>query len=164
MELANAIKRAKRVYLIGNGGSYANAMHIANDLIACGIKAYTLDPASLTASANDHGYETVFSRWISTVGEKGDLLIVLSGSGNSKNLVNAVKTARKKKIAIYAILGSQESKVGRLLKEEEIEGGGMNMQGAEEYQLEIGHNVMQQLKVIVEKMKKYKALDGDWDV
>ena len=82
-DLYSAVRRAKRVYLIGNGGSYANAAHIANDLLAAGVRAYTLDPASLTASANDYGYESVFERWIDTVGEAGDLLIGLSGSGKS---------------------------------------------------------------------------------
>jgi len=59
--LRERIRKAKRVYIIGNGGSYANAQHIANDLIGCGIKAYTLDAASLTASANDFGFENVFA-------------------------------------------------------------------------------------------------------
>ena len=84
MKLAEAVRNARRVYLIGNGGSYANAVHVANDLLSVGVRAYTLDPASLTASANDFGYETVFSRWISVVGEKGDLLVALSGSGNRR--------------------------------------------------------------------------------
>ena len=87
MSLADRIKRANAVYIIGNGGSYANAVHICNDLISVGIRAFTLDPATLTASANDFGYETVFSRWIAAVGERGDLLIALSGSGNSKNII-----------------------------------------------------------------------------
>ncbi len=56
MSLLEKIRKARRVYLIGNGGSYANAMHISNDLNAVCIRAYTLDPATLTASGNDHGY------------------------------------------------------------------------------------------------------------
>ena len=85
MELADRIRKANRVYIIGNGGSYANAGHICNDLIACGVKAYTLDPATLTAFANDHGWYKAFERWLNVVGEKGDLLIALSGSGKSPN-------------------------------------------------------------------------------
>src|SRR5260221_698204 len=99
VKLASAIRQAKRIYLIGNGGSFANAAHIANDLLACGIRAYTLDAATLTASANDFGYETVFERWIATVGEAGDLLIALSGSGRSLNILNALRTAKKRGMA-----------------------------------------------------------------
>ena len=83
MSLVERIRKAKKVLIIGNGGSYANAIHIANDLLSVGIPAFTLDPATLTASANDYGYETVFERWINVVGSKKDLLIALSGSGKS---------------------------------------------------------------------------------
>lgn len=125
-DLANAIRAAKRVYLIGNGGSYANAQHIANDLVACGVRAYTLDAATLTATANDYGYETVFSRWIATVGEQGDLLIALSGSGKSPNILNAIQAAEVIGMTIWPIFGAARCE---------------NMQEAEEAQIRIGHEV-----------------------
>lgn len=124
------IRQASRVYLIGNGGSYANAIHIGNDFLAKGVKAYTLDPASLTASANDYGYETVFARWLETIGEAGDVLIALSGSGKSPNILNAVKAAEKIGMQVIKIFGAEM---------------GQNMQQAEEYQLAWGHEVWQQL-------------------
>jgi len=126
MLLVEAVREAKRVYLIGNGGSYANAVHLCNDLLSCGIKAYTLDPASLSASANDYGYETVFARWLSVVGEEGDLLIALSGSGKSPNILNAVEEARAIGMNVYPIFGNER---------------GEDMQDAEEAQLMIGHQV-----------------------
>lgn len=129
--LAEACKKAKRVYIIGNGGSYANAVHICNDLIGCGVKAYTLDPATLTATANDFGYENVFSRWIVTVGEPGDLLVALSGSGTSKNIVNAMLEAEK--------LGMETMLITDYLKT-------MDMQESEEKQIEIGHEAMRCLR------------------
>ena len=131
LDLAKAIKGAKHVYLIGNGGSYANAMHICNDLLACGVKAYILDPAALTASANDFGYDTVFSRWLSTVGEAGDILIALSGSGKSPNILAAVKVAIDLGMEVWPIFGAAR---------------GENMQEAEEAQIRIGHDVMRWLK------------------
>lgn len=131
MKLADAIRKAKRVYLIGNGGSYANAVHICNDLLAAGVKAYTLDPATLTASANDFGYENVFSRWLATVGEKDDLLIALSGSGKSKNIMNAIAVADE--------IGMPYTLISDYLRT-------MDMQRSEEHQLEIGHEVMRCLK------------------
>lgn len=130
-ELIARVRKAPRVYLIGNGGSYANAIHIANDLIACGIKAYTLDPATLTAIANDFGYEVTFARWISTVAEKGDLLIALSGSGTSSNIVKALEIAH--------IKGMDTELVTDYLRTRD-------MQQSEEDQLRTGHALMRALK------------------
>jgi D-sedoheptulose 7-phosphate isomerase len=146
VQLALAIKQAKKVYVIGNGGSAANAMHIINDLLACGIKAYTLDMATLTASANDHGYETVFSRWIGIVGEPDDLLIALSGSGNSVNILKALVTAKALGMKTWAICGNMNP-VGKAiaLADNRIVKGA-SMQAAEEAQLAVGHEVMRWLK------------------
>ena|SRR3990167_7169557 len=130
MSLAERIKKAPHIYLIGNGGSYANAMHIANDLIACGVKAYTLDPATLTAIANDYGYEYVFSRWLEMVGEKGDLLIALSGSGTSKNILLAIRIATLMGMDVEKVFGAPK----------------LDMQEAEEFQIVWGHQIMRELK------------------
>lgn len=125
--LADLIRAAKRVYLIGNGGSFANAAHIANDLLACGVKAHTLDAATLTASANDYGYETVFERWIRVVGESGDLLIALSGSGKSENILRACDAAQELGMEVWPEFGARK---------------GLDMQQAEEAQLKIGHDYL----------------------
>lgn len=119
------------MYVIGNGGSYANAVHICNDLLMCGIKAYTLDAATLTASANDHGYESVFARWLATVGERDDLLIALSGSGRSPNILNAVALAESIGMDVYREFGAEH---------------GFDMQQAEENQLWLGHELMKALR------------------
>ena len=147
MRLAKAIRQAKRVYVIGNGGSAANAIHIINDLLSCGIKAFTLDMATLTASANDYGYETVFARWISTVAEPGDLVIALSGSGKSQNIVNALQAAKDKSVATWAVLGDFGSREGFCYAlADHSTTWGKTMQEAEERQLYLGHKVMQWLK------------------
>lgn len=133
MKLAKAIKKAQRVYLCGNGGSAANAIHIANDLIAVGIKAQALtaDIATLTAIANDFGYQQVFSRQLMVLGQPGDLLIALSGSGNSPNILNAVVTALDIGMEIVKIFGNEL---------------GENMQQAEETQIRLGHEAMLWIK------------------
>lgn len=131
MELAERIRKAKHVYLIGNGGSYANSVHICNDLIACGIRAYTLDPATLTATANDYGYYKTFERWIRTVGEKGDLLIALSGSGKSPNILLACEAAEQIGMDVHREFGAVQ---------------GMDMQASEERQIWLGHELMRELK------------------
>ena len=129
--LADAIRRARRVYIIGNGGSFANAQHFQNDLEACGIRAHTLNPATLTATANDVAYEYVFSRWIMLHGEVGDLLIALSGSGESANILNAIAAAKEIGMDIWPIFGAER---------------GEDMQRAEEMQVSIGHELMRGLK------------------
>lgn len=131
MTLVEAIRRARRVYIIGNGGSYANAAHIANDLFACGVKAHTLDSATLTAMANDYGYETIFARWLAVFAEPGDLLIALSGSGKSPNILNGVAEAKRIGMDIWTVFGVDRNE---------------NMQLAEEMQIVIGHNLMRDLK------------------
>lgn len=130
MKLTEQIRGARRVYIIGNGGSYANAMHIANDLNSCGVRAYTLDPATLTAWANDHGYEFVFSKWIMLHGEPGDLLIALSGSGKSPNILNAITAATVIGMNVARIFGAPK----------------YNMQEAEELQIMLGHEAMLEIK------------------
>ena len=131
-EILRQIRRAKRVFIIGNGGSYANAIHICNDLLACGIRAFTLDPATLTATANDYSFEQVFARWVRTVGERGDLLIALSGSGSSPNIIAALSAAKRK--------GLDTALVTWKLK------GGMDMQLSEEAQITLGHYWMKKLR------------------
>ena len=129
--LAERIRRARRVYLIGNGGSYANAAHLASDLLSCGVRAYTLDPAFLTATANDSDYAYVFSSWLNVVGEPGDLLIALSGSGNSPNIIRALQEAKR--------IGMEAHLVTDYLRTRD-------MQQSEEDQLVLGHELMRALR------------------
>ena len=131
MELLDKIKAASRVYIVGNGGSYANAMHVCNDLLSQGVRAFTMDPSTLTAFANDYGYETAFARWIEKVGEKGDLLIAMSGSGKSPNILAAIRMAEYVGMTVHRIFGNER---------------GENMQAAEEAQIKIGHELMRELK------------------
>lgn len=143
MSTSMRIKEARRVFLIGNGGSYANAIHICNDLLSCGIQAFTLDPATLTASANDYGYETVFSRWISVVGGDGDLLVALSGSGKSPNIISALAEAKRRGMATLALVGAYNEHKDLA---DTVSMGGDDMQQAEEHQLVWGHEMMRSLK------------------
>ena len=125
-DLLEKIKRAERVFLVGNGGSYANAIHIANDLLAVGVPAFTLDAATLTATANDFSFEEVFSRWLQVVAGRNDLLIALSGSGTSKNIIKALETAAR--------IGMDSHLVTHYLRD-------FNMQQSEEEQIAIGHQL-----------------------
>ena len=136
--LIEAVRNARRVYLVGNGGSAANAIHIANDLLSCGIRAHALlDISTITAIANDFGYELVFSRQIDVIGDKGDLLICLTGSGNSPNILKAIESAKKKGMDTLVItMGGKASEMSDHILTE------TNMQLSEEAQLMLGHEAM----------------------
>lgn len=132
--LAAAVKAARRVYICGNGGSAANAIHMANDLLACGIRAHALtaDVATLTAIANDFSFDEIFSRQLSVYGEPGDLLLAMSGSGKSRNILLAIETASKIGMNVIRIFGSDME---------------LGMQELEEEQLFIAHEVMRWLQL-----------------
>ena len=128
--LAARVKKAGKVLIIGNGGSYANAIHIANDLISVGVKAITADPATLTAAANDYGWYQGFVRWVKTVGERGDILIALSGSGKSPNILMACEAAESIGMDVHREFGAAQ---------------GLDMQASEERQIWLGHELMRAL-------------------
>lgn len=146
MELAKAVKKARRVFIAGNGGSAANAMHIANDLISCGVKAQALtaDVATLTAIANDYGYVNVFSRQLEVLAEAEDLLIVLSGSGKSPNIHAALGAAKAIGMNTWALFGAYSDASAPMA--DCITRAGADMQAAEDAQVQIGHDVLRWLK------------------
>ena len=148
MKLAKAIQKAKRVFICGNGGSAANALHIANDLISVGVRAQALtgDVATLTAIANDDSYVSVFSRQLEVLGCAGDLLVALSGSGRSPNILQALQKAKELGMDTWALLGdfNEEMPAAKIAKH--TLKWGRDMQEAEEKQIYLGHRVMKWLK------------------
>ena len=153
-ELLAAKIRGSRVFLCGNGGSAANANHIANDLVyavtectGSGFDAVSLTANSsvLTCLANDVGYENVFSEQLAVSGHENDLLLVLSGSGNSENILNALIMAKKLRMRTSAILGFD----GGMCKEVTdlpVHVEVSDMQISEDIQLVLGHMIMKWLK------------------
>ena len=142
-------KAGRQIFLCGNGGSAANAMHIANDLLYLkgrGLKvtALSANQSVLTCLANDLGYENIFSYQLKNLAQKGDLLIVLSGSGNSPNVVNALNAAKKIGMPTCAILGYDGGRC-RELADIVIHFPVRDMQIAEDLQLVVGHMLMQWL-------------------
>jgi len=112
--IVSAFQQDKRVYFCGNGGSAADAQHLAaefsgrfyTDRKALPAEALHCNTSYLTAVANDYSYDVVYSRIIDGIGREGDILIGLSTSGNSKNIVNAFKTAKEKKLITIGFTGS----------------------------------------------------------
>lgn len=114
-----AFKNGKRVYFCGNGGSAADAQHLAaefsgrfyTDRKALPAEALHCNTSYLTAVANDYSFDVIYSRMIDGIGEAGDVLIGLSTSGNSKNILNAFETAHSKKITTVGFTGASGGKM-----------------------------------------------------
>ncbi|QLB40639.1 D-sedoheptulose 7-phosphate isomerase [Mannheimia pernigra] len=110
--IANSFKQGGKVISCGNGGSHCDAMHFAEELTGRyrenrpGYPAIAIsDVSHLSCVSNDFGYEFVFSRYLEAVGQTGDVLFGLSTSGNSKNVLNAIKVAKEKGIKVIAMTG-----------------------------------------------------------
>lgn len=147
----------RQVYICGNGGSAANAMHMANDfhygIGACGpgpklpglrVEALPANAGVITCLANDTGYDNIYAHQLEVKGRQGDLLIVLSGSGNSANVVRALETANSMGITSFAILAFSGGRC-RELADTAIHFEIDDMQVAEDTQLIVGHLCMQWL-------------------
>jgi D-sedoheptulose 7-phosphate isomerase len=151
--LRESWKLGRAVYLCGNGGSTGNAIHLANDLLygagvsnGIGLKAEALsaNPAVITSLANDVGYEDIFAEQVRVKGNPGDILIVLSGSGNSANVVKALETGNAKGMKTFAILGYSGGRC-REIAQHPIHFAVDDMQISEDLQLIVGHICMQWL-------------------
>ncbi|WP_456457005.1 D-sedoheptulose 7-phosphate isomerase [Thermovibrio sp.] len=113
LEVAKRLKDGKKLLLCGNGGSAADAQHIAGELVGrfqlerkpLPAVALTTDTSVITAVANDYSFEEVFERQVDALGERGDVLLAISTSGNSENVVRAVKKAREKGLFTVGFLG-----------------------------------------------------------
>lgn len=112
--LIKAVSQGKKILWCGNGGSAADAQHMAAELMG-GLRdhqrppirslALTTDTSLITAWANDTAFENIFSRQVEGLGETGDVLIAISTSGNSANVLKAVQTAQRKKLTVIALTG-----------------------------------------------------------
>jgi D-sedoheptulose 7-phosphate isomerase len=114
--LIRAYEEERTVFIIGNGGSAANASHLANDLVKGTLKsmdqpkrlkalALTDNVALMTAYANDEGYPTIFEQQLRTFAKPGDIVIAISGSGNSPNVVQAIEWANANGLHTVGVTG-----------------------------------------------------------
>lgn len=114
-ELVKAVRKGKKILLIGNGGSAADCQHMATEFMirlshdlerpAISAIALTTDTSNLTAGGNDIGFENVFARNVEGLGNEGDVLICISTSGNSPNILKAAEKAKEKKMITLGFLG-----------------------------------------------------------
>jgi len=120
--IAKALRQNGTIYLCGNGGSAADAQHIAGELVgrfrrerrALAAVALSTDTSVLTSIANDYTYESVFARQVEALVEEGDILWAFSTSGTSANVVAAAKLAKKKGAYVLAFTGQPDSKLEQI--------------------------------------------------
>lgn len=116
--LVEAIQNGKRIYACGNGGSMCDAMHFAEEMVGKfrnprrALPAVAIsDPGYLSCTSNDFGYEYVFSRYIEAMGQPGDVLLGISTSGNSQNILNAIEVANEKNMKVIGLTGKDGGKM-----------------------------------------------------
>ncbi len=115
----STIQKGNTILLCGNGGSASDSIHISSEIVGKFEKkrkalpsiSLTANQADLTAIANDFGFEHIFSRQIEAIGKKGDLLIAISTSGNSMNIVKAIEAAKSKKMEVIIFTGKDGGKI-----------------------------------------------------
>jgi D-sedoheptulose 7-phosphate isomerase len=112
-QMVHCLKAGNKIISCGNGGSLCDAMHFAEELSGRyrddrkPLAAISIsDPGHITCVGNDYGFDEVFSRYIDGIGKKGDILMAISTSGNSKNILNAAKKAKEKGIMVIALTGN----------------------------------------------------------
>ena len=117
-----ALRSGNKLLIIGNGGSAADAQHIAAEIVgrykqdrpAWAAIALTTDTSALTAIANDYGFEQVFARQVEGLGQRGDVLLALSTSGRSPNILAALRTARQRGLVTIGFTGTKGEALGEL--------------------------------------------------
>jgi D-sedoheptulose 7-phosphate isomerase len=144
--LIRTLRQGHKVLLFGNGGSAADAQHIAAELTnrfqldrpGLPAIALTTDTSALTSIANDVGFDQVFARQIDAIGQKGDLAIALSTSGNSANVVEGIRAAREREIETVGLLGRDGGRV-REFVEHALVVGAEKSSRIQEVHILIGH-------------------------
>ena len=127
--ISQALARGGKVLSCGNGGSAGDAQHFSSEMLnrfemerpGLAAVALTTDSSTLTSIANDYDYNRVFSRQIQALGTAGDILLAISTSGNSDNIIEAVTAARSREMRVIALSGRDGGKLSGLLEDQDIE-------------------------------------------
>jgi D-sedoheptulose 7-phosphate isomerase len=152
-EMRDCWAAGQQVFFCGNGGSAGNAIHLANDFLygiakrtggGMKVQALSANPAVITCLANDVGYDHIYSEQLAVLGQSGDLLVVLSGSGNSPNILRVLEQAKTMSVKSCAILGYTGGRC-KSLADLAIHFPVDDMQVAEDMQLVVGHILMKWL-------------------
>jgi D-sedoheptulose 7-phosphate isomerase len=152
-EMRECWAHGRQVFFCGNGGSAGNAIHLANDYLygiakrtggGMRVSSLSANAAVITCLANDIGYDSIYSEQLAVQAQAGDLLIVLSGSGNSPNILKVLEQAKDMGVKSCAILGYSGGKA-KAMADLSLHFAIDDMQIAEDMQLILGHMIMQWL-------------------
>ena len=162
--LFETIKNKKKILICGNGGSAADAQHIAAEGLIrlkpnvnrkpIPIISLATDTSTITACANDYTFEELFARNLEALGSKGDALIAISTSGNSKNIIKVLKIAKKLNINSIALLGNNGGK-SKQHAESYIMVNSKNTARIQEAHIFLGHYIISKLE---ERLLKYRMI------
>ena len=154
--IARALRAGGKLLICGNGGSAADAQHYATELVArlyqrerpaLAAIALTTDTSALTALANDYGFERVFSRQVEALGRPGDVLLGLSTSGNSPNVLRAIEQARRQQLAVVVFTGEGGAMSG--LADVALAVPARNTMRVQEIHLALGHTLCKLVEELV---------------
>ncbi|MFY0688110.1 MAG: D-sedoheptulose 7-phosphate isomerase [Cyclobacteriaceae bacterium] len=125
MLMVDTIHQNGKIISCGNGGSHCDAMHFAEELSGRfradrrALPAISIsDPTHMSCVANDYGFSQIFSRFVEGLGKAGDVLLVISTSGNSENIINAVNAAKNQNMKVIALTGNDGGKIASLVDTE----------------------------------------------
>jgi len=127
--MVNCLQQGHKILSCGNGGSAGDAQHFSAELLNRFEKerkelaaiALTTDSSTLTAIANDYTFDLIFSKQIKALGQKGDILLAISTSGNSPNIIKAIEVAHEKNMFVIALTGRNGGKMAEMLSDSDIE-------------------------------------------
>lgn len=151
--LKTAWEQQKTIYFCGNGGSAGNAVHLANDFlygaginngIGLRVESLSANTSIITCLANDIGYENIYAEQLRVKANAGDVLVALSGSGNSPNIIKALEMGNSMRMVTFAILGFTGGKC-KEIAQHPIHFDIHDMQVSEDLQMIVGHMCMQWL-------------------
>lgn len=127
--MCECLRRGGKILSCGNGGSAADAQHFSSELLgrfendrpSLPAVALTTDSSTLTAVANDYGYDQVFARQVAALGRRGDVLLAVSTSGNSNNVIEAMKASHDRQMTVVALTGRDGGRMAKLLAPADVE-------------------------------------------
>jgi D-sedoheptulose 7-phosphate isomerase len=152
--LVEAFKAGNKVISCGNGGSMCDAMHFAEELSGRfredrkALPALSIsDPSHISCVANDYGYDKIFSRYIEAIGNKGDVLLAISTSGNSINIINAINTAKQKGMIVIGLTGKSGGEMASLCDVEIRAPHSQYADRAQEIHIKIIHSLIHYVEI-----------------
>lgn len=152
--MLHAIKDDGKILSCGNGGSHCDAMHFAEELTGRyrnhrpGIAAIAIsDVSHISCVGNDYGYDQVFSRYVEAVGRKGDVLLAISSSGNSANVIKAIETAKEKGMIVVGLTGKGGGKMAALVDIEIRAPHSSYADRAQEIHIKVIHSLIDSIEV-----------------